>query len=269
MNFLKRERAPLTDQAWQYVEQEAARALRANLSNRRVVDVSDPKGFDVSAINLGVLDPARQVEQGVHYGVRKVQPLVEVRVPIQLEIWELDNLARGATDVNTDSATQAALRLAAFEERCVYRGFEPGGIVGLASGQTADVEHLTEDVVRYSDIVARAVLALSDRGVRGPFALVLGSKPFRLLHSFQSIDPPREQMAKLLGGPILHSEALEGGCVLSLRGDDFELTLGQDASLGYDWHDKETVHLYLTETFTFRLQCAEAVVPLGFRGPDE
>ena len=57
----------------------------------------------------------------------------------------------------------------------------------------------------------------------------------------------------MLGGPILHSEVLEGGFVLSLRGEDFELTLGQDASLGYDWHDRQKVHLYLTESFTFRV----------------
>lgn len=268
MNFLKRERAPLTERAWQYVEQEAAGALRANLSNRQVVDVTEPKGFDLSAVNLGVLDPSHQIDEGVHYGVRKVLPLVEVRVPIELEIWELDNLARGAKDVNTEAATRAALRLAAFEEECVYNGFGPGNITGLAGGQTADVGHLSDDVVRYSDVVARAVLQLNDRGVQGPFALVLGPKPFRLLHSFQSIDPPRAQMAELLGGPILHSEVLEGGFVVSLRGGDFELTLGQDASLGYDWHDKERVHLYLTETFTFRLLSPEAVVPLGYRGSD-
>ena len=43
MNFLKRERAPLTDRAWQYVEDEAARALifRAGFSTReRITDLS-------------------------------------------------------------------------------------------------------------------------------------------------------------------------------------------------------------------------------------
>jgi uncharacterized linocin/CFP29 family protein len=268
MNFLKRERAPITDRAWKYVEEEAARALRANLSNRHVVDVAEPKGFDFSAVNLGVLDPSHQVEQGVHYGVRKVLPLVELRVPVELDIWELDNLERGATDVDTQTVTEAALKLASFEERCVYYGFAPAGIQGLQAGQFGEVGSLGEDVARYSDVVARAALLLNDRGVDGPFALVLGSKPFRLLHSFQSSDPPRQQIAKLLGGPILHSEVLDGGFVLSLRGGDFELTLGQDASLGYDWHDRQKVHLYLTESFTFRVLSPEAVVPIAFRGSE-
>src|SRR5690606_39262157 len=114
LNFLKRELAPLTDEAWKYVEEEAVRALSANLSDRRVVDVTEPKGFDFSAVNLGTLSPSHLVEGGVHYGVRQVLPLVEIRVPIELDIWTLDNLSRGATDVDTDAVTQAALKVSAF-----------------------------------------------------------------------------------------------------------------------------------------------------------
>jgi len=41
--------------------------------------------------------------------------------------------------------------------------------------------------------------------------------------------------------------------VLSMRGGDFELTVGQDLSIGYASHDRTTVELYLTESFTFRV----------------
>ena len=267
MDFLKRELAPLTDVAWHYIEQEAVRALSANLSDRRVVDVTEPKGFDFSAVNLGYLEPSHQVTDGVHYGVRRVLPLVEVRVPIELDIWTLDNLARGAASVDTESVTQAALKLAHFEERAVYAGFAPAGIQGLDGALSNRAADLGQEVAGFSDVVARAVLMLNDRGVQGPFAVVLGSKPFRLLHSSQSADPPREQIAKVLGGPILHSAVLQGGFVFSLRGGDFELVLGQDASLGYDWHDRDKVHLYLTESFTFRVLGPEAGVPLIYAQP--
>jgi len=266
MNFLKRELAPLTDAAWRYIEDEAVQALSANLSDRRVVDVHEPKGFDFSAVNLGELAPAHEADPGIQYGVRRVLPLVELRVPIELDIRSLDNLARGARDVDTDAVTQAALRLSAFEERAVYKGFEPAGIVGLESSKPPETLELGESVASYSDAVARAVLRLADQGVQGPYALVLGSTPYRLLYSDQSTDPPRQQIAKILQGPIFHSAVLDGGFVLSLRGGDFELTLGQDASLGYEWHDKSKVRLYLTETFTFRLLGPEAVVPLARGG---
>jgi uncharacterized linocin/CFP29 family protein len=263
VSVLKKHLAPITPRAWQHIETEAKQALEANLSNRRIVDVSEPMGFEFSAVNLGGLQPAHEVEKGVHYGVRRVLPLVEARVPIELDVWRLDDLERGATNVDTDGVTRAALELAEFEERAVYLGFEAAGIVGLAGAAQHETMQLPEEVDGYSDVVARAVLKLSEHGVQGPLALVLGSKPYRLLHSDQSTDPPRKQIANLLKGPLWHSAVLDGGFLVSLRGGDFELTLGQDLSLGYDWHDKNKVHIYLTETFTFRVLSPEAVVALS------
>jgi uncharacterized linocin/CFP29 family protein len=78
MNALRQTLAPLTKQAWKFVEDEAISALKAHLTNRRIVDVSEPKGFDFSAVNLGTLEPTEEAG-GVQYGLRRVLPLVEVR----------------------------------------------------------------------------------------------------------------------------------------------------------------------------------------------
>ena len=51
--------------------------------------------------------------------------------------------------------------------------------------------------------------------------------------------------------------------VLTTRGGDFELHIGQDASIGYLSHNDKTVTLYLQETFTFLLLTAEAAVALA------
>ena len=45
---------------------------------------------------------------------------------------------------------------------------------------------------------------------------------------------------------------------VSLRGGDFLFESGQDLSIGYDHHDAELVHLYLEESFTFRVATPEA-----------
>ena len=50
--------------------------------------------------------------------------------------------------------------------------------------------------------------------------------------------------------------------VISLRGGDFVLTVGQDASIGHLSHDQATVRMYLEETLTFRSLSPEAVVPM-------
>lgn len=271
MNFLKRELAPLTDAAWALIEDEARRALKAALSDRKVVDVTSPRGFDFSAVNLGTVTTSSEVAGGVHYGLRRVLPLVEARVPIELDIWDLDNLERGAADVNTEAVTDAALKLSAFEERAVYLGFEPAAIVGMSRASDDDSLEggsleIGEDAAHYIGVVSKALVTLNDRGVAGPFALVLGSKAYSLLSSGEESYPPRQQILKLLDGPILHSPVLQGGFVVSLRGGDFELTLGQDISVGYDWHDKNKVHLFMTESFAFRVLGPEAVVALKFAG---
>lgn len=50
--------------------------------------------------------------------------------------------------------------------------------------------------------------------------------------------------------------------MLSLRGGDFELTVGQDFSVGYLDHTGTSVLLYLQETLTFRVLTEQAAVPL-------
>jgi len=57
---------------------------------------------------------------------------------------------------------------------------------------------------------------------------------------------------------------LDGAVVVSLRGDDFQLTVGQDFSIGYLSHNAERVQLFIEESFTFWLQSPQAAVPLVF-----
>jgi uncharacterized linocin/CFP29 family protein len=73
-----------------------------------------------------------------------------------------------------------------------------------------------------------------------------------------------EHVRRLLDGPIVWAPAVDGAVVLSLRGGDFELTVGQDFSIGYLEHTASAVRLYLQESFTFRVLSAEAAVPLAY-----
>jgi len=50
--------------------------------------------------------------------------------------------------------------------------------------------------------------------------------------------------------------------VLTTRGGDFDLHIGQDVSIGYLSHTDRVVRLYLQETLTFLLLTTEAAVAL-------
>ena len=73
-----------------------------------------------------------------------------------------------------------------------------------------------------------------------------------------------DHVRKLVDGPIVWAPAADGAVVLSLRGDDFELSVGQDFSIGYLDHTSTSVLLYLQERFTFRVLTPEAAVPLVY-----
>ena len=68
---------------------------------------------------------------------------------------------------------------------------------------------------------------------------------------------------RVLGGEVIWSPGLNGALVLSQRGGDFVLAVGQDWSVGYSAHDAEHVQLYLEETLTFRAIEPDAVIVLA------
>jgi len=54
--------------------------------------------------------------------------------------------------------------------------------------------------------------------------------------------------------------------VLTTRGGDFALYIGEDISIGYLSHDDKVVRLYLEESFTFLLLTTEASVAMSASG---
>jgi uncharacterized linocin/CFP29 family protein len=191
-----------------------------------------------------------------------VLPLVEVRVPFALALSELDDIGRGAADPDLAPLVEAARKIAAFEERAIYYGFKPAGIVGMAGASAHAAMAFGKDPRSYAESVARAIVALRKAGEVAGYALVVGPALFEQLEGEGGGYPPRKQIAALLGGPILLSPFVDGAFLLPAASkDDFELSIGQDLSVGYELHDGQSVRLYLTESFTFRVLEPLAVLP--------
>ena len=72
-----------------------------------------------------------------------------------------------------------------------------------------------------------------------------------------------DHLRQILGGPIVWAPGVKGAVVVSLRGGDFLFDSGQDLSIGYSHHDNDQVHLYLEESFSFRVASADAAVALN------
>jgi uncharacterized linocin/CFP29 family protein len=72
-----------------------------------------------------------------------------------------------------------------------------------------------------------------------------------------------DHLRTILGGPIVWAPGVRGAVALTLRGGDFLFESGQDVSLGYSHHDDERAHLYLEESFTFRVASPDAGIWLS------
>ncbi len=263
-SILKREFAPVSDQAWKEIDELAAAAVKRNLSGRSVVDFSGPHGWELAAVNEGrLVISGQEGPQGIDWGKRKVTPLIEIRAPFTIAQMELDNITRGCVDPKMDELEEVVGRAARFEETLIYRGFEEGGISGMLSGSEQEPVVLPERVEEYTGAVAGAVERLELSGIEGPYALVLGpTQYYSLMQSPRKGYPEVRIIRDILQGDVLKSPVLNGGVLLSVRGGDFELTIGKDFSIGYASHDRDRIEFFVTESLAFRIVEPKAIVAL-------
>jgi uncharacterized linocin/CFP29 family protein len=265
MNHLLRDIAPITDRGWEELDEEARQQLVVTLAARKLVDFSGPHGWERSATNLGRTEPlgATPVE-GVDARRRRVLALVEARASFSLARSELDAIDRGADDADLDALDEAARRIALVENTAIFNGWPEAGITGIATASPHAPIALTDDMNACPGQVARAVEMLLSNGVEGPYGLALGPDVYRRVVETTEHGgyPLFDHLRKILGGPLVWAPGVDGGVVLSLRGGDFLFESGEDLAIGYHAHDTDSVHLYLVETFTFRVVTPEAAVAL-------
>lgn len=258
MNHLLRELAPVTDAAWVEIEQEARRALGNFLTARKL---------ERSALGLGrVAESQEGPAEGVESRIRVVQPLTELRTPFTVSREEIAAVERGAPDADWDPVVDAARRAALAEDRLVFQGFPAAGVRGVAETTPHAPITIDEDYARYPNHVAKAVETLKRAGVTGPYAIALGPRCYTgvIETTEHGGYPLLEHLRLILEGPVVWAPAVDGAVVVSQRGGDFELVVGQDLSIGYLEHDRETVTLYLEESLTFRAAGPEAAIALAY-----
>jgi uncharacterized linocin/CFP29 family protein len=269
MDLLKRELAPITSEAWEQIDEEARRVLRLHLAGRKLVDFSGPHGWQLGAVNTGRLKQIQPTApDAVAHAIRDVRPLIELRGNFLLEPLELDYAARGAVDLNLDAVIAAAERIARAEDSAIFRGFEAGGIVGIIPASPHE-PIAVNSIGEWPRAVSQAKEVLRLAGVNGPYALAAGPNAYaELTAGGDDGYPLRKRLQETIAeGSLVWAPALEEGAVLlSKRGGDYELTVGQDLSVGYTRHEKDQVELYITESFTFRVLEDKAAVLLRRQG---
>ena len=173
-------------------------------------------------------------------------------------------MERGANDSDWQPVKDAARQMAFAEDGAIFEGYAAAGIEGIRREPAIAIVTLPADVRQYPDAIAQALSQLRLVGVNGPYSVLLGADAYTALaetsdHGY----PVLEHVHRLVTGEIIWAPAIAGAFVLSTRGGDFQLHIGQDVSIGYSSHNDTVVRLYLQETITFLLLTREAAVALA------
>jgi uncharacterized linocin/CFP29 family protein len=263
MNNLHRELAPISDEAWAEIEQETTRTLKRYLAGRRVVDVSGPGGASLSAVGTGHLVAVDPPADGVQARQREVLPLIELRIPFTLNREQIDDVLRGSQDSDWQPAREAARQIAFAEDRAIFAGYPAAGIGGIVPGASNPPVILPAEIAEYPMAFAQAANQLRSAGVDGPYTAVLSAEAYTAVSEASDHGyPVIRHLRNVLDGELIWAPAITGAVLVTARGGDFSLHLGQDFSIGYLSHNDAEVVLYLQETFTFQLLTTEAAVAL-------
>jgi uncharacterized linocin/CFP29 family protein len=188
-------------------------------------------------------------------------------VPFTVSRLDVDNVERGAQDSDWQPVKDAARQIAFAEDRAVFEGYPAAGIGGIRNSSSNPGFTLPAEAREYPTVISQAVSALRLAGVGGPFSLVLSAAAYTAVSETSDYGYPiREHLTRVVDGDIIWAPAIDGAFLLSARGGDYELRLGQDLSIGYLSHSAEYVELYFQESLTFLAYTAEASVALAAHG---
>lgn len=258
--MLYRNLAPISNEVWEEIDERAKEVLRSYLSARRVVHVDGPKGFDHNVLTDGRLANSEELDNGVCYGNYKVQPLVESRIEFDMDRWELDNLQRGAKDIDYEPLENAIKEIALFEEDAIYNGLENAIIDGINNSMELEAIEFGKDANSIMESITKGLIELRKNFAQKPFSLVVNEEAYKRILSSETAYPLDERIKRLIGGDIIFSHVVDGAYLLPVDHDDLELTIGRDFSIGYQDHDAETVRFFVTESFTFRVLDSAIIV---------
>ncbi|MHD0316863.1 family 1 encapsulin nanocompartment shell protein [Fusobacterium sp. THCT1E2] len=251
MDFLKRELAPITANGWKEIEERATAVLSKELSARKFVRVTGPLGRDITSVTTGRMDV--KTKDDIKYGVYKIQPLTESRICFPLSRWELDNIERGAKDVDYSSLDDGLRKAAKFEEEAIFKGLEDGQIDGIyksSSYETLDFGKTADETLK---AIFDGILKLDAAFAKKPYVLVVSNEKWYYLNTIVKEYSLPEKLEKILGQKIVVSKSIDGAILLPFDDENIELIIGEDYAIGYQNHNESIVELFVTESFTFRV----------------
>ncbi|MDP0489268.1 MAG: family 1 encapsulin nanocompartment shell protein [Fusobacterium sp. JB021] len=256
MNNLNKNMAPISNEAWEVLNERTKEILVKIISARKVVsikNVGDLKSIPTGKINL------KKVED-MEYGVYDVLPLIETRFNFTLNRWELDNISRGDNNINLTNLDKAIFKAAKFEEDLIYNGLD--NVEGLINSCENPPMKIGETPKEILESISKAVIILKDKYISDKLDLIVNYDTWIKLNSIDSHIPLIKRIKELIKGEVIVSKFTPKTILIPHKNENFELSIGNDFSIGYQTHTSREVTLFITESFVFRILDKELFIIL-------
>lgn len=252
MDIFKRNLAPISDQAWDEIDERAEQVINTQLTTRKSLKINGPFGLSYTSVPTGRLDLLDNKSSNVKLGMYNNKSLLETRISFELSKWELDNLLRGAKDIELGGLEEAAKEIARFEDDVIYNGNKDAGIEGLMeeAGIQKEIKLDSQEILTG---VSEALIDLRNAFVQGPFNFVVSKKLYKALNKVHGSKLLRTIIEEMLEGQVIVSEMIDGGLLVPVAHDDIEFTIGQEYTIGYESHTDDLVKLFIMNSFTLRV----------------
>ncbi len=261
MDILKRDAAPITQKAWNEIDDTARDVLLSLLTARRSVHMEGPKGMNYNAVPEGRVKVLTKNKSGVGVAKYNVFPLLELRNDFSLQKWELDNIERGCKDIDLSNLEKAVEEIALLEEDIIYNGYKDE-IKGLSSVAGHTVKLSGNSAGEILKAIGEAKYKLTHSYVKAPFNLIVSQKLYEQLLVVENGVRLLDMVQKLIEGKVFYTSMVKDGLMFPQKHEDLELTIGQDFAIGYQSEDQNTVNMYVTESLYFRVLDPDIIVSL-------
>jgi uncharacterized linocin/CFP29 family protein len=247
-DFFMRDDAPLSAEEWAQLDGTVVGAARQFLVGRRFIELAGPFGAGTEVIPVGT------------GAGRKYLQMETIQADFSLTWRDIEANRQLGVPVELGPAAQAAFACAQAEDKMVLDGLSKAAKTKFSLGNWG------EPGVALSNI-AQATEALVDKGMFGPFAVVLSPALYAQTervsqHMGRTVGKLIKEVAE---GGLYRSPLLKGdqGFVVSQGAFNLDLVVGQDLITAY-MGNEELDHLFrVLETIVLRIKRPEAICKLG------
>lgn len=247
-NFFMRDDAPLSAEEWEQLDKTVVYAARQFLVGRQFIELAGPFGAGTEVIPVGT------------GSARKFLQMETIQADFTLAWRDIEASRQLGVPIELGPAAQAAFACAQAEDKMILNVLSKAAKTGFTLGDWG------EPGVALSNI-AQATEALVDKGMFGPFAVVLSPT---LYAQTQRVSRGMGRMVSKLikdvaEGGLFRSPLLKGdqGLVVSQGAFNLDLVVGQDLISAY-MGNEELDHLFrVLETIVLRIKRPEAICKLG------